>query len=171
MNHSFDPRDYLDSVPAERVAQIHIAGHSRYEKYILDTHDHPVIDPVWALYAAAIRRMRTDRDAAGVGRQDSVVRRSPRRGAEGEPLSCRSSQPCLGGRAGARSHRRRRWWRELAAGNPARVCPAHHAADDGARRHAHQHSRRRRKVPQAQRPADQLRAAGNLHQELLVSDH
>ena len=38
------------------VAQIHIAGHSRYEKYILDTHDHPVIDPVWALYARAIER-------------------------------------------------------------------------------------------------------------------
>jgi len=57
MNHSFDPREYLDSVPAERVAQIHIAGHSRYEKYILDTHDHPVIDPVWELYARAIRRI------------------------------------------------------------------------------------------------------------------
>ena len=39
--------EYVNAVPAERVAQIHIAGHSRYEKYILDTHDHPVIDPVW----------------------------------------------------------------------------------------------------------------------------
>jgi hypothetical protein len=38
------------------VAQIHIAGHSKYEKYILDTHDHPVIDPVWQLYARAIER-------------------------------------------------------------------------------------------------------------------
>jgi uncharacterized protein len=57
MNHSFDPREYLDSVPAERVAQIHIAGHSRYEKYLLDTHDHPVIDPVWALYDRAVRRI------------------------------------------------------------------------------------------------------------------
>jgi uncharacterized protein (UPF0276 family) len=57
MNHNFDPREYLDAVPAERVAQIHIAGHSRYEKYILDTHDHPVIDPVWELYARAIRRI------------------------------------------------------------------------------------------------------------------
>jgi uncharacterized protein (UPF0276 family) len=56
MNHSFDPRVYVDAVPAGRVAQIHIAGHSRYEKYILDTHDHPVIDPVWSLYARAIRR-------------------------------------------------------------------------------------------------------------------
>jgi uncharacterized protein (UPF0276 family) len=57
MNHNFDPREYLDSVPGDRVAQIHIAGHSRYEKYILDTHDHPVIDPVWELYARAIRRI------------------------------------------------------------------------------------------------------------------
>lgn len=56
VNHSFDPHVYVASVPAERVAQIHIAGHSKYEKYILDTHDHPVIDPVWDLYAHAIRR-------------------------------------------------------------------------------------------------------------------
>ncbi len=55
-NHTFDPFEYLNSVPAERVAQIHIAGHSKYQKYILDTHDHPVIDPVWALYARAIDR-------------------------------------------------------------------------------------------------------------------
>ena len=53
-NHGFDPFEYLHSVPAERVAQIHIAGHTRYQKYVLDTHDHPVIDPVWALYARAI---------------------------------------------------------------------------------------------------------------------
>ena len=52
-NHDFDPVDYLNGVPIERVAQIHIAGHSQYRKYILDTHDHPVIDPVWKLYARA----------------------------------------------------------------------------------------------------------------------
>ena len=50
------PYEYLNAVPAERVAQIHIAGHSKFEKYILDTHDHPVIDPVWKLYEHAIRR-------------------------------------------------------------------------------------------------------------------
>ncbi|HMF90070.1 MAG TPA: DUF692 domain-containing protein [Candidatus Angelobacter sp.] len=53
-NHNFNPLDYLNNVPHERVAQIHIAGHSKYEKYILDTHDHAVIDPVWALYRRAI---------------------------------------------------------------------------------------------------------------------
>jgi uncharacterized protein (UPF0276 family) len=56
VNHEFDPMVYVNAIPAERVAQIHIAGHSRYEKYILDTHDHPVIDPVWKLYARAIDR-------------------------------------------------------------------------------------------------------------------
>ena len=55
-NHSFDPLTYVNSVPAERVAQIHVAGHSKFEKYILDTHDHPVLDPVWDLYARAIER-------------------------------------------------------------------------------------------------------------------
>jgi hypothetical protein len=55
-NHDFDPVEYLNSVPAERVAQIHVAGHSKYEKYTLDTHDHPVIDPVWRLYQRAIAR-------------------------------------------------------------------------------------------------------------------
>jgi hypothetical protein len=55
-NHGFDPRVYLDAVPAERVAQIHIAGHSEYAKVVLDTHDHPVREEVWALYARAIER-------------------------------------------------------------------------------------------------------------------
>src|SRR5436853_2033317 len=56
MNHSFNPNDYVDNVPHHRVAQIHIAGHTKYEKYILDTHDHAVIDPVWKLYARAIKQ-------------------------------------------------------------------------------------------------------------------
>jgi uncharacterized protein (UPF0276 family) len=54
-NHDFDPYDYLNAVPPERVAQIHLAGHSKFEKYILDTHDHPVIGPVWRLYEHVIR--------------------------------------------------------------------------------------------------------------------
>lgn len=54
INHGFDPLTYLENVPHGRVAQIHIAGHARYERFIIDTHDHPVIDPVWRLYARAI---------------------------------------------------------------------------------------------------------------------
>src|SRR6202162_5628395 len=56
-NHNFNPMDYVNSVPVERVAQIHIAGHSKSRKYILDTHDHPVIDPVWKVYSRAIERI------------------------------------------------------------------------------------------------------------------
>jgi uncharacterized protein (UPF0276 family) len=55
-NHNFDPMDYVNAVPAERVAQIHIAGHSKFQKYTLDTHDHAPIEPVWGLYARAIER-------------------------------------------------------------------------------------------------------------------
>ena len=55
-NHDFNPYDYIDGIPHDRVAQMHIAGHTKFEKYLLDTHDHPVLDPVWKLYAHAIRR-------------------------------------------------------------------------------------------------------------------
>ena len=55
-NHEFDPLEYLNYIPINRVAQFHLAGHTNYGTYIIDTHDHPVIDPVWDLYAAAVRR-------------------------------------------------------------------------------------------------------------------
>lgn len=54
-NHNFDPYVYLNHIPHARVGQIHIAGHSKFEKFILDTHDHPVLDPVWKMYGHAIR--------------------------------------------------------------------------------------------------------------------
>ena len=56
VNHQFNPLDYIHSVPADRVAQIHLAGHSNHGDYIIDTHDAPVIQPVWDLYAATIQR-------------------------------------------------------------------------------------------------------------------
>jgi uncharacterized protein (UPF0276 family) len=55
-NHGFDPHEYLDNVPAERVWQHHLAGHTNEGNYLIDTHDEPVIDPVWDLYAEAVRR-------------------------------------------------------------------------------------------------------------------
>jgi uncharacterized protein (UPF0276 family) len=55
-NHDFNPYRYVDGIPHERVGQMHIAGHTKFEKYILDTHDHPVLDPVWKLYAHAVRK-------------------------------------------------------------------------------------------------------------------
>lgn len=54
VNHGFDPMTYLENIPHHRVVQIHVAGHARYERYVIDTHDHPVIDPVWRLYARAL---------------------------------------------------------------------------------------------------------------------
>jgi uncharacterized protein (UPF0276 family) len=55
-NHEFDPRAYLAAIPPARVKQIHLAGHSHMGTHIIDTHDHPVIDDVWTLYAEALRR-------------------------------------------------------------------------------------------------------------------
>jgi len=55
-NHDFDPHEYLFGVPAQRVQQFHIAGHRNHGDYIIDTHDEPVIAPVWQLYAEACRR-------------------------------------------------------------------------------------------------------------------
>jgi len=56
VNHEFDPLDYLQAIPVERVQQIHLAGHENHGDYLIDTHDHPVPDPVWELYDAAVRR-------------------------------------------------------------------------------------------------------------------
>jgi hypothetical protein len=55
-NHGFDARAYLAGIPAGAVWQFHLAGHSDKGRYLLDTHDHPVIDPVWDLYREAVRR-------------------------------------------------------------------------------------------------------------------
>jgi uncharacterized protein (UPF0276 family) len=54
-NHGFDPFEYLRNIPLNRVAQIHVAGHSTFDKYVLDTHIGPVPLKVWDLYAEAIR--------------------------------------------------------------------------------------------------------------------
>jgi len=56
VNHRFDAEDYLAGVPPERVWQFHIAGHSDFGTHLLDTHDHPVPDPVWSLYRRAVQR-------------------------------------------------------------------------------------------------------------------
>ena len=52
-NHGFAADDYLAGIPWERVVQFHVAGHSDEGTHIVDTHDGPVIDPVWALLAKA----------------------------------------------------------------------------------------------------------------------
>jgi uncharacterized protein (UPF0276 family) len=55
-NHGFDPLRYLDALPADRIGQVHLAGHSSEGRYLLDTHDHPVPDAVWELHREALRR-------------------------------------------------------------------------------------------------------------------
>lgn len=55
-NHGYDAMDFLNGIPADRVIQFHLAGHSDMVNYVVDTHDHPVRGEVWDLYAAALRR-------------------------------------------------------------------------------------------------------------------
>jgi uncharacterized protein len=56
-NHGFDPKVYLDAIPADCVRQIHLAGHSNgRDGLLIDTHDQPVPDPVWSLYSQVIDR-------------------------------------------------------------------------------------------------------------------
>jgi uncharacterized protein (UPF0276 family) len=56
VNHGFDPANYLRGIPVERVQQHHLAGHQNCGNYLIDTHDHDVINPVWELYAQAVQR-------------------------------------------------------------------------------------------------------------------
>jgi uncharacterized protein (UPF0276 family) len=56
-NHGFDPLAYLAGIPAQRVRQIHLAGHSQGRELLIDTHDKPVAEAVWSLYAAALERV------------------------------------------------------------------------------------------------------------------
>jgi uncharacterized protein (UPF0276 family) len=57
VNHGFSPEEYLDAVPAERVGQIHLAGHSDHGTHLLDTHDRSVIPAVWELYRRVVGRL------------------------------------------------------------------------------------------------------------------
>lgn len=53
INHEFDPEAFIRALPVERIVQFHIAGHTHCGTHLIDTHDHPVVDPVWALYRLA----------------------------------------------------------------------------------------------------------------------
>ena len=55
-NHGFEPIEYLEGIPVDRVRQFHLAGHENRGDIIIDTHDAPVVDPVWNLYAKACKR-------------------------------------------------------------------------------------------------------------------
>jgi len=55
-NHGFDPRVYIDAVPADRVVQYHVAGHTNKGTHILDTHSDHAVKEVWELYRRSCRR-------------------------------------------------------------------------------------------------------------------
>jgi uncharacterized protein (UPF0276 family) len=55
VNHDFDPAEYIANIPHDRVVQFHLAGHTHCGTHVIDTHDGPVIDPVWELYRLAHR--------------------------------------------------------------------------------------------------------------------
>ncbi len=54
-NHDFNAMEYLRSLNPQRVQQFHLAGHSDFGDYVVDTHDHDVPDPVWQLYKEALK--------------------------------------------------------------------------------------------------------------------
>jgi uncharacterized protein (UPF0276 family) len=56
-NHGFDALAYVAGIPADRVRQVHLAGHSRGSQMLIDTHDQPVPPSVWMLYEAVMARL------------------------------------------------------------------------------------------------------------------
>jgi uncharacterized protein len=53
-NHGFDPMEYVEAIPSDRVVQYHLAGHTNNGTHIIDTHSDYVIDAVWKLYQRSI---------------------------------------------------------------------------------------------------------------------
>ncbi|MGB1540181.1 MAG: DUF692 family multinuclear iron-containing protein, partial [Rickettsiales bacterium] len=56
-NHRYDAMEYIRAIPADRVVQIHLAGHLHRGTHIVDTHDSHVIDAVWELYGKTLRQI------------------------------------------------------------------------------------------------------------------
>ncbi len=56
-NHGFDPWTFISGLPKARIRQLHLAGHSDYGAYLIDTHDQPVSDPVWQLYQRTLAHL------------------------------------------------------------------------------------------------------------------
>jgi len=110
VNHEFDPLEYLAGVPPARVQQIHLAGHEDHGDYLVDTHDHPVRDAVWELYASAVRRLgpvstMIERDdhipplaelCAELGQARTVARRALEGGAPAAPAARAGAAASLG---------------------------------------------------------------------------
>ena len=57
VNHGFNPHTFINAMPRQRVRQIHLAGHEDHGDYIIDTHDHPICNTVWDLYAYTLQQL------------------------------------------------------------------------------------------------------------------
>lgn len=62
INHDLDPKSYIENFPLTHVREIHLAGHASEvdeegRSVLIDTHDRPVDELVWALFAYAIERL------------------------------------------------------------------------------------------------------------------
>jgi uncharacterized protein len=55
-NHGFDPRAYVEAIPADRVVQYHLAGHTNKGTHIVDTHSDHAVDEVWELFRLSCQR-------------------------------------------------------------------------------------------------------------------
>lgn len=69
-NHNFDAETYLKAIPSERVYQFHLAGHTHENNLIIDTHDHPIADPVFELYDKAVQHF--GRVSTMIERDDNI---------------------------------------------------------------------------------------------------
>ena len=49
-NNDFDPVEYIQGIPHDKIVQMHLAGHQNMGNYIVDTHDREVTDQVWKLF-------------------------------------------------------------------------------------------------------------------------
>lgn len=56
-NHGFDPLVFIDALPAQAVAEIHLAGYEMVDDFLFDSHSRPVHEPVWQLYQQTLARL------------------------------------------------------------------------------------------------------------------
>lgn len=57
VNHAFNPQEFIEYIPGDRVVQYHLAGHTDMGDFLFDTHDHPIVDPVWELFSFTMEQM------------------------------------------------------------------------------------------------------------------
>ncbi len=57
INQGIDIDNYLTSLPAERIKEVHLAGFDDRGDFILDAHNNPVAEPVWKIYESLIQQI------------------------------------------------------------------------------------------------------------------